>query len=213
MPKPKKQVHPLSLKPLFHIFCEGAKTEPNYLKSYVEKKFPGTTLIVIEKRKKNTPVELVEEAAGNKKCNAGAPNDIYWAVYDRESTTKYPDRLHAKARIKAKANDINIALSNVCFEVWLLLHFRTSSAAYMNCDDLLKKSDLKKKHIKDYDKADRRDYLDAEIATARKNAPRMNKQTINGANSEWKEPHQWNPYTNVHELLDAIDAFGKTHLK
>jgi hypothetical protein len=213
MLKFKKPAVPPVPKPLLHIFCEGAKTEPNYLRSYIEKKFPGTTLIVIEKRKKNTPVELVEEAAGKKKCNSGAPNDIYWAVYDRESTTKYPDSLHAKARTSAIVNGIHIALSNVCFEVWLLLHFRTSSAAYMNCADLLKKSDLKKKYIKDYDKADRRDYSDAEIAAARKNAKHMNAQTISGANPKWKKPHQWNPYTNVHELLDAIDAFGKEHVQ
>ncbi|MEI7947599.1 MAG: RloB family protein [bacterium] len=213
MPKPKKQGHPLSLKPLFHIFCEGAKTEPNYLKSYIEKKFPGTTLIVVEKSEKSTAVQLVEEAREHKKRHAGIPNDVFWVVYDRENPTKYDDSLHAEARITARDNNINIALSNVCFEVWLLLHFRTSSAAYMNCADLLKNSDLKKIYIKDYDKADRRDYSDAEIKAARKNAKHMNQQTINGADSKWNNPHQWNPYTNVHELLDAIDAFGKEHVK
>jgi hypothetical protein len=213
MPKPKKPAYTPILKPRLHIFCEGKKTEPNYLNNYIGKRFPGTKLIAVEKSTKNTPVELVEEAAEYKRCNAETPDDIFWVVFDRESPMKYPDSLHAKARITAKDNDIDIALSNVCFEVWLLLHFRTSSAAYMNCADLLKKSDLKKKYIKNYDKADRRDYSDAEIAAARKSAKHMNAQTISGANPKWKNPHQWNPYTNVHELLDAIDAFGKEHVK
>jgi hypothetical protein len=210
MPKRKKPTFQPVLKPRLHIFCEGEKTEPNYLNNYIGKRFPGTKLIVVEKCSKNTPVQLVNVAVISQKNKFR--QDIFWVVYDRENHTKYDDSLHAKARITAKDNKIHIALSNVCFEVWLLLHFRTSSAAYMNCADLLKNSDLKKKYIKNYDKADRRDYSDVEITTARKNAKQMNEQTICGANPDWKAPHQWNPYTNVYELLDAIDTFGKEHV-
>ena len=27
------------VKPRLHIFCEGEKTEPNYIKGYIERKF------------------------------------------------------------------------------------------------------------------------------------------------------------------------------
>ena len=205
---PKKKNRPeQKLKPRLHIFCEGEKTEPNYLKGYVNQTFPGIRLIVVEKSKTNTPVQLVEEALEAKRREP--EDDIFWVVYDRESTIKYKNALHSEARQKA-GNHIRIALSNVCFEVWLLLHFQNSSAPYTSCADLLKRSNLKK-HIKDYDKANNRTYSSEEIEFARKNAKHMNIQTKKGANS-LKHLHQWNPYTDVHKLLDAIDDFGKKHI-
>ncbi|MCK5806568.1 MAG: RloB domain-containing protein [Lentisphaeria bacterium] len=208
MPKRKKQRLREKLKPVFHIFCEGEKTEPNYLGSYIERKLPGTKLVVVEKTRKNTPVQLVEEATkAQKKAPAG---DAFWVVYDREAPRKYPDALHASARHKAEGK-VSIALSNVCFEVWLLLHFQSTSAPYDSCDDLLSRSALTTTHIQGYDKADRRQYSDEEIASARSNAERMNQQTMNSADPRWNVPHKWNPYTNVYELLDAIDEFGAEH--
>lgn len=205
---PRKKNRPeLKLKPRLHIFCEGEKTEPNYLKGYIDQIFPGIRLIVVEKTKKNTPVQLVKEAIEAKENNP--PGDIFWVAYDRESTIKYKHALHAEARQKAATN-IHIALSNVCFEVWLLLHFQNSSAPYTSCTELLKKSKLKT-YIKHYDKANNRTYSHGEIAFARKNAERMNTQTKRGANS-LKHCHQWNPYTDFYKLLDAIDAFGKKHI-
>jgi len=204
MPKPKKKTRK-ELKSKLHIFCEGEKTEPNYLNGYIQRKFPGTKLIKVEKSKKNTPIALVEEALKLKKSASTPEGDVFWVVYDREGETKYPDALHLEARQKA-GDAINIALSNVCFEVWLLLHFRKTVAPYSCYDDLRKRSQLKD-YIDNYDKADKRKYSDAEIEYARENAKRMNEQTTRGADRLWVESHQWNPYTNVYELLDEIDDF------
>ena len=90
MPKPKKRERQ-ELKPRLHIFCEGEKTEPNYLNLYIGAVLPGTKLIIVEKTNKNTPVQLVEEAL---KAKAKEPDgDIFWVVYDREGQAKYPDAL------------------------------------------------------------------------------------------------------------------------
>lgn len=209
MPK-KRTVQVLQPKPRLHIFCEGEKTEPQYLLGYVETHFPGTKLSPVRKTDKNTPVQLVEEAIAAKKNNPD--DDEFWVVYDREAANKYPDGLHAEARIKAKAEGINIALSNVCFEVWILLHFQATVAPYDSYTDLRKNSYLTK-HIPGYDKGAKRSFSDEEVCMARKNAAKLNSQTIAGANPEWTQPHQWNPYTDVHTLLDAIDEFGKTHIE
>jgi hypothetical protein len=209
MPKPKNRPV-LTPKPRLHIFCEGKKTEPNYLNGYIQHKFPGTKLIIVEASKKNTPVELVEEALQAKSAKTVPEDDQFWVVYDREGNTKYTDERHAEARQKA-GTVIKIALSNVCFEVWLLLHFQTSAAPYCCYDDLRKRSKLRK-HIPNYDKADKRMYSVSEIASARTNAERMNAQTKKGADRAWTQCHQWNPYTDVHKLLDAIDAFGDEHI-
>jgi len=206
MPKPKQR-RERQLSPVLHIYCEGAKTEPYYLEDYIRKRFPGTKLIRVEKTPKTTPRQLVEVA--HEKLRCAPEGDVVWVVYDREGPTKYSDSLHADARQKA-GGKVQIALSNVCFEVWLLLHFQSTCGAHDSCDDLLRRSRLKE-HIPGYDKANRREYSSEEIARARKNAERVNESTKCGANPDWTQPHQWNPYTDVHKLLDAIDEFGKKY--
>ena len=188
MPK-KHNRPPQSVKPILRIFCEGKKTEPHYFNGYIGRKFPANSrlkVIRIEPTKKNTPKELVEEAVKAKK--AALDGDVFWVVYDRESEQKYPDGLHEKAHSNAQKNGVFIALSNVCFEVWLLLHFQESTAAYTHCDDLITNSELrnacKQRGLPDYDKGHQGlfDILNAaDIKNARARALRINRQTKNSA--------------------------------
>jgi hypothetical protein len=208
---PKKKTRPKKkLKPVMRIYCEGEKTEPNYLNSYLDEHFPGNrTLKVarVEPTKKNTPEALVDEAVDTKR--ASPKGDIFWVVYDRESEQKYPGSIHARARNKADSNGIEIALSNVCFEVWFLLHFEENAGPYVSYDDLYKRSPLRK-HLPGYDKGVRNIYnlLREHVDTARTNAKKLNRKTEQGADPDWTRPDQWNPYTNVPELLDAIDSIA-----
>ena len=200
------------LRPHFYIYCEGSKTEPFYLNQYIQKRFPGTRLIEIVPTKKSTARELVREACkAIKRPKKESPKgDVFWVVYDRECPAKYADSLHVTARQIARGK-VNIALSNVCFEVWLLLHFQPTCKAHDSYDDLRAHSRLTE-HIPGYDKASRREYTE-EIARARQHAERMNASTKSGADREWTQPHQWNPYTDVHKLLDAMDEFGRKHIE
>jgi len=208
MPK-KRTEQQRDLKPRLHIFCEGEKTEPNYLNGYIERCFPGTKLTFVKKTTKNTPVQLVDVAISEKSHNP--EDDEFWVVYDRESPAKYSADFHNQAADKAKANDINIAFSNVCFEVWILLHFQETVPACDNYDDLRKRTPLTT-HIPKYEKGEKRQYTAPEVDSARRNSVRMNKQTIAAANPDWSKEHQWNPYTDVYKLLNAIDSFGKKHI-
>ena len=201
--KPRPQLQP---KPVLYIYCEGKNTEPNYLNGYIGKKYPGA-LIKVKKSTYTSPVEIVEEVASILDC--GRPEDEGWAVYDREAESAIPDSVHAEARNKAGIR-INIAISNICFEVWLLIHFQTSCRAHCSFESLSKDRDFKK-HLPNYDKGVCREYSDKEIAAARKNAERLNEQTKAGADRSRSRPHQLNPYTDVHKLLDAIDEFGKKY--
>lgn len=205
MPKTRKAGQQ-RLNPNLHIFCEGEKTEPNYLKGYIEGKFPGTKLAPVRATSKNTPLQLVEEAIRAK--NDNPQGDLFWVVFDREAENKYTDALHNEARNKAKAAGVKIAFSNVCFEVWILLHFQANVAVYTSYADLLKRSSLRT-HIEGYDKGRKRTFSVEEISAARKNAKALNKRTKDGADPRWRQPYQWNPYTDVHKLLDAIDVFGE----
>ena len=209
------------VRPVFHMFCEGEKTEPNYLNDYVSRQWKaingnGCTgspangqvkvrdVLCVEDLEENTPIALVNAAISKKRrCPEG---DIFWVVYDREAVNKYKEADHARARSLAAAKDVHIALSNVCFEVWLLLHKQKTCAAYDSYDDLAHRSKLKK-HFNGYNKADKLDLKDDEISSARLNAVRMNDSTRKGANSGDNAPSRLNPYTDMPYLLDAIDDF------
>lgn len=195
------------LRPVLHIFCEGRKTEPNYIEHYKDLFcLAKRASIVVEKTDKTTPVQLVEEAVQKKASPSVGKDDEFWVVYDRESPAKYDEKFHQEARDKAVAAGINIALSNVCFEVWLLMHFQPTCAACNTCEELVGRKDFKA-HFPDYEKGAECTYTAEQIETARRNAEKMNVRTVNAADKSWVVPSMWNPYTDVHKLLAAIDAF------
>jgi hypothetical protein len=207
------------LKPVLHIYCEGKKTEPNYLRGYINRFFSANRrlrVIEIEETDKNTPVQLVDVAI-KKQSEKGFPEgDTIWVVYDRESKQKYSDDLHKKAYSEALKHSISVAFSNVCFEMWLLLHFVETNAPYSCYEDLRKKSVLreecKKRGMIDYDKGDKAifDILkNSEIEDARNRAKKINKATQDSADPSCNKPYQWNPYTDVYTLLDEIDEHAK----
>lgn len=202
------------LKRLMHIICEGEKTEPNYLRAYIEDKAKDKTKVIeIPDLKINTPVQLVDAAVKCKDSSATSDEDEFWVVYDRESINKYPHTLHAKAWDKARANNINIALSNVCFELWVLLHFRLHEAPHDNYDDFYKnsgiKDELRKVGIDNYDKGCVHLYsrLSGGVEKARRRAAILNQRARETAANETDKPFILGCYTDIHILLDAIDAF------
>lgn len=198
---------------VLHIFCEG-KTELNYLKGYVEKMHPLKRSFKREDTKKNTPLQLVEEAIYQKQKNPAS--DEYWVVYDRESQSDISDEIHQQAIDKASAKKIDIAITNICFELWLLLHFQPVSAPYTSFDNLWRESNLKKE-LKEIG-IDKDEIVNprlfnsicTKIPDARIRAAKMNAETIKAATADDNKPHRLNPYTRVHKLLDAIDVFAGT---
>jgi hypothetical protein len=215
MPKKRK---PSQLKPLrtLRIFCEGECTEPNYLKGYIATldNSARKSVVEIQKTRKNTAVQLVEEAISMKKSSDSLPDDEFWVVYDRESVCKYSDKLHAKARAIADKTGINIALCNVCFEYWLLIHLVDTDAPFGSYDDLIGTSALraqmKEKCGCDYEKSGRSifELLKRYLPDARVRAKRLNAKGLESAEAGREQPHHINPYLGVVDLLDAIDAFA-----
>ncbi|MEY8213600.1 MAG: RloB family protein [Colwellia sp.] len=217
MPK-KRSGKNKKLKPILHIFCEGKKTEPIYLNGYLCKFHSSNRrlqVVKVEKTKKNTPVQLVEEAIKLKMDSVTPDHDIFWVVYDREAKSKYSDSLHQKALDKAKTANIQVSLTNVCFEAWLLLHVVDSTACYSSCKNLLAESPLKARlkdlGIRKYDKAEKKifDVISSSINEAKERAKKMNSATLKSSPFSANQPHLLNPYTGVPKLLNAIDKFVK----
>lgn len=68
-----------------------------------------------------TPMHLVETACADKR-RADLDIDFYWCVFDVEFPQNHP-YLH-RARQMASGNGVQLAVSNPCFELWLILHHR-----------------------------------------------------------------------------------------
>lgn len=209
MPK-KKNKRNKKVASVFHIFCEGEKTEPYYINDYIKHHHSEhRNIVVVEETNKNTPVQLVDIAI-KERSNI---NDVYWVVFDRESITKYSHELHSNARKKAEDNNILIAFSNVCFELWFLLHFNYSTASYDSCKNLLKNSSLKKllrdREIRDYEKGFPYlfDKLKDNVKDAIVNSERLKKEMLKSSDPQRDSVSQLNPYTDVHELFIDIKNF------
>ena len=216
MPKSKKG-NAQSLKTLgsqFHIYCEDEKTEVNYFNA-CKSAFINEhrKLVVVEKSKVNDPLKLVEFVVDEK--DKFPRGDVFWVVYDRENAEQEPDHKYAQAEKLAKKHGINIALSNVCFEQWLLLHFVYSTAAYKSFEDLKKNSPLKnhlaKIGIVNYDKGcadifklvNQNDGLNKAI----ENSEKLEKYMLDRALPGKIAAYQVNPMTQIHLLLKAINDF------
>ncbi|MBY8048366.1 RloB family protein [Vibrio fluvialis] len=197
------------------MYSEGEKTEINYLQGYLSDKYSGNLsvkFVDIQDIRENTAKSLVDRVVKEKKSRDKKLNDIYWIAYDRESEAEYKEKLHHEAFKKAKDHDINIALSNICIEQWILLHYVKSTAQYTSFKNLMDNSCLKEKlreqGVQDYDKGDIGLYemLKDKLDIARKNAIKVNSETKELSNENAK-PFQLNPYTDFHLVLDAIDKF------
>jgi hypothetical protein len=118
------------------IVCEGEKTEPNYFQDFRDRLKAGTISIKIKGTGFNT-YSLVEEALRLKKeaIRQSEPHDQVWCVFDEDDVK--PEIIEAAFRL-ARENDIKIAFSNECFELWYVLHFQYMESAF-------KRNQLKKK--------------------------------------------------------------------
>ena len=76
------------------------------------------------------------------------PYDSVWAVFDTERADTNPKLNDALQ--KAKANRINVALSNPCFEFWLLLHDEFTTASFANCESVIRR--IKDRYLPNYEK-------------------------------------------------------------
>ena len=110
------------------IVCEGAKTEPSYLELINRAK--NNPVILKYDWKFSSPKEIVSRAKALKdeadkkgKKDPFEKYDAVWCFFDRDD-----HHFVEEARITARDNSINVAFSDPCFELWLLLHFRDHTA-------------------------------------------------------------------------------------
>lgn len=130
----------------FLIVCEGEVTEPRYLESLrdllqmstidvrvIHPPFTdalGLVHFAIEERKR-----FSEAARGHRLGNAGfAGYDHVWVVFDADNAQSHGHL--GRATELARTEGVHMAPSTPCFEFWLLVHFRLTTAPLLSSRDV-----------------------------------------------------------------------------
>jgi hypothetical protein len=124
--------HTRHYKEYFLIVCEDESTEPTYFKKVFQEEFekllPKDTIRIETVGTGRNSLGVVEKAVEKRISRTEIiPKTIdhVWAVFDKDDLDQNETtaKRFEEAFSVAAANDINIAYSNECFELWLLLHF------------------------------------------------------------------------------------------
>jgi hypothetical protein len=114
------------------IFCEGERTEPEYLDAL--KRQPSVRDVAAVDLRVETgqggsvlrTLVSMAAAASSRAIDEEGEIDEFWCVFDVEWPRNHPGLREAIEQ--ARQNGIELAVSNPCFELWLILHFQDQSA-------------------------------------------------------------------------------------
>lgn len=188
------------LKNKIKIYCNALKTEFNYFKNLgkdvEESEIANIRVEVLKTQNKGglDPYNAVKYVITNKDdC------DEVWIIFDK-------DHFEIEEAIKlARANNINVAWSNECFELWFLFHFNRISVAMGRKDCLSKIEDLFKKNLKiKYEKNS--DICYEKLKNSVKKAIAFAKAQHQEIERDKLPPSKSNPCTTVYKLVDFLLA-------
>jgi hypothetical protein len=181
------------------IVCEGRETEPNYFDGLKEEKAVEQKFIIeVKKGRGGSCRAVVRQAIAEREKAASRWKefDEVWCVLDVEQAGQ---REHViEARTLAGQHDIQLALSNPSFEVWLLAHFDSTRRFFADCD---KVSEHLNKHWRrefeqDYEKNDERLYT---------RLAGLTRTAIGKARKVRKE--DWDPAADIVDCNSATDVY------
>ena len=113
-------------KRTFLIYCEGERTEIDYLEALQEvpeiRDGASVEIRIDYGTAGSVPMKLVEAAVDGPGIeNEDDEIDEVWCVFDVEWPKNHP-KLNASLQL-AHSHGVRTAVSNPCFEYWLVLHF------------------------------------------------------------------------------------------
>jgi len=185
------------------IICEDKKSSKLYFEAFKKdeklKRDLASVSIEVVQPKDHSPVGLVTEAK-QKKLRAKRDRNPYneiWIVLDKDHHANI-----GKAFNMAYANKFKIALSVICFEYWVLLHFEKTCKPFTKYDAII--SYIRKHHFSDYLKSDNV-YIDLKdkVNVAIKNGKWVVRQNKNDIERGHKL-YELAAYTDVHILVERL---------
>lgn len=119
---------------LFAIVCEGSKREPEYFELFRNMSLRVKVDIVKEQEENNksAPNWVLDRAAGYARKHDLINEDELWLVIDVDRWKK--EHIHTLIQHCTEKDMWNIAISNPCFEIWLLYH-KCSDLTSIDCSN------------------------------------------------------------------------------
>jgi hypothetical protein len=188
-------------RPRLLIVCEGKETEKGY---FLDLRHHEKSLIDLEVRPGGVPKTLVEKAVqlkrdaerqARREKNSYLRYDHVWCVFDIDEHPHIAD-----AKQQARDNRVELAISNPCFELWLVLHFQdqrsyiTRSAVHHECVKYLPEYEKKIPFVKIY-----ANYQDAVQRACALRAWQESRGSAEDAN----------PWTAVQTLTEIIKSYSR----
>jgi len=127
---------------ILHVFTEGRVTEPTYIEIIRDRGVCADPTTAVEVRIANStapgsqrkPIKLVEAAVRLMREEAREANRIglskelwpqVWCMFDRDEHGSIEEALK-----QAREEDVGVAFSHPCFEVWRLLHHKPVTGTF-----------------------------------------------------------------------------------
>lgn len=186
----------------FKVFCEGERTEPDYLSALRDESdiydVASVRIQIAEDPQGAVPYTLVSAAVEFKSRSSEEAGEIdeVWCLFDVECPDNHP-KLQEAVDL-ANQEDIRLAISNPCFELWLALHFED----HTDCLTTAAAVKLRRGHDGSDDKS-----VDGPTYMPRRNKAYRRARYLNGVH-ERKEnafPDD-NPSSGMFRFLEAVEG-------
>ena len=186
------------------IVCEDSVLAPDYFRAMKKDLGLSSVEIVGGDVAGTDPEHIVEHAKDRLKEASGGIEKVY-CVFDSEAPNTGRDSRFKNAlkEISASEGKIIGASSVPCFEFWVLLHYKMTTAEFKDCSEVEKTI---KKYIKGYSKGN---LTGAELYSELKNKTDIAIKNAKNLKVE-KERHGIpNPATDIHLLVEELLNISK----
>jgi hypothetical protein len=182
------------------IVCEGKKTEPNYFNEIRQKeRLPSAHIKIIHSERGTEPLQIVQSAEEEFYKTQGY--ERIYVVFDRDDHRTYANAIQsALAKDQRLENDekqpvsFEVIVSVPSFELWLLLHYENIQSWLHRDDAFTRLRGFIPRYAKGMDKVF--ELTEPYLATASQRGIALKNRFSRLPGNE--------PYTDVHELVDAL---------
>ncbi|MDD9991267.1 MAG: RloB family protein [Rhodospirillales bacterium] len=178
------------------VATEGASTEPAYLRA-LNRLFADESVRLELVSGVGDPRAVVEQAieelAKSKRDPLGN-DDSVWAMFDRDAHDRF-----AEAKDLARGNGIGLAVSDPCFELWGIFHYRDQQAPLdrHECQRMLEEL------CPGYERKGRKLFGDMQVIEQHyADAVRRARQSLDNRSAEGNP--EGNPSTTVYRLTEGL---------
>ena len=195
--RPRRTIQKRDPRRVIRVLTEGKVTEPSYLAEWERR---NRHVRLDTKEYGMAPLNLVQQAREYQKTNVRLQRrgqevdfDEIWCVFDVDQHANLTQAIN-----EARQSGISVAISNPCFELWLILHYEDQTA-HIHRHDAQNRAQalgaIKGKHLES---------SNIETLLSGYDDARLRAQTIQKHHSANGSDPNANPSNNVWELIDRF---------